>query len=304
VIGRLAAGQHGVVARRRLLAAGLTRSMIEERIRNGHLVQLHRGVYVVGHAQLKRQGHWLAAVLAGGPGAVLSHRSAAALHGLAASGPARIEVSTSADRLVRGLRVHRRRTLEADDITTVEGIPTTTVARTLVDLAEVLPHQRLRKAIEEAERIRAFDRDALEAAIARTNGRRGPGHQAIRAALTDIQTHGITLTRSELEDRFLALLDAHGLPRPSTNTWIEDMEVDAAWLDHGLVVELDGYANHHTRRAFQRDRTRTNDLVAAGYVVLRFTHADVARRSENTARRISRALGSAPPPRRSARAAR
>ena len=129
----------------------------------------------------------------------------------------------------------------------------------------------------------------------------------MRRALRELASTGTTLTRSALEDRFLALLDAHGLPRPSPNAWTEAMEVDAVWPAARLAVELDGWDGHKTRAAFQRDRTRSNDLQAAGWTVLRFTHDDLVRRPRETAaaieRQLSRAGGSARPPRAAARRA-
>jgi very-short-patch-repair endonuclease len=298
VIARLAADHHGVMSRRQLLQAGLTPQMLRRRLDSRHLMAIHHGVYTVGHGHLRLEGHRLAAVLAVGPEAVASHRAAAALHGIA-SAATRIEVSTARERRApRGVRVYGRRRLDAADVTTVDGVPSTTVARTLLDLGEVLSGRRLARAIEEAERLRIFDLVALEAVLTRTRGRRGQGHAAIRRALAAARPEAHT--RSELEARFLALLDAHGIARPLTNCFIEGMEVDALWPAERLVVELDGLAYHSTRQAFQRDRTRTNDLVAAGYTVLRFTWAHVVADGAATVRRVSQALESARRPRRSA----
>ncbi|MGB2710260.1 MAG: type IV toxin-antitoxin system AbiEi family antitoxin domain-containing protein [Conexibacter sp.] len=302
VLAALADRQHGVVARRELAAAGVTRSMIAERIASAHLVRLHRGVYAVGHRRVRIEGQWLAAVLAVGPGAALSHRSAAALHGIAPSG-GRVEVSTPLhSRGIEGIAVYGRRSLAAADRAYVRGVPVTSVARTLVDLAGLLLPDRLAKAVGEAERLRQFDLQALDAAMTRTRGRRGAGQAALRAVLAGFAADGVT--RSELEERFLAMLDAHDLPRPLTNASVEAYEVDALWPAERLAVELDGYAFHHTRTAFQRDRTKMNDLLAAGYVVLRFTYADVVGSAADTARRVSRALAAARRPPRSAPRAR
>ncbi len=293
VIAALAAAQYGVVSRRQLLDAGITRPMVERRLTSRHLVPLHRGVYAVGHARLTRDGHWLAAVLAAGPGAVLSHREAAALHGLRPSDRPTIDVTVAARRRVRGLQVHRVERLDAADLTVVAGIPATTVARTLVDLADVVPPRALRKALEEAERSHRLDVRAIEAALGRARGRNGTTHEQIRSALAELAAIGATTTRSELEDRFLALLDVRGVRRPTANGWTERMEVDACWPRERVVVELDGWADHRTRDAFQRDRIRSNDLQAAGWTVLRFTHADVVQRPDDTAERVRRALARA-----------
>jgi predicted transcriptional regulator of viral defense system len=222
------AARHGVVSRQLLLAASITPSMIKRRTASGHLIPLHRGVYAVGHSRLRREGWWLAAVWACGPGAVLSHRDAAALHDLRSSGATRIEVSTPAKSRPTGIQVHGRRSLAAEDVTTVDGIPVTTVARTLVDLAGVVHHELLAKALSEAERQHKLDVRAIERVLERTRGRRGRDHAAIRAALAELRDHGTTLTRSSLEDAFLRLIDDAGLPRPKTNATMGTYEVDAS----------------------------------------------------------------------------
>lgn len=290
MIAALAAAQHGVVTRRQLLDAGLTVEMLRTRRTSRRLLPLHRGVYAVGHRRLRREGHRLAAVLAAGPGAVLSHREAAALHALRPAAGTRVDVTVAGQRRVLGVHVHRVARLDADDVTVVDGIPVTSIARTLVDLATAVSPQMLRKALEEAERSHRLDARAIEAALARVRGRNGAHHERMREALAELASTGSTVTRSWLEDRFLALLDAHRLPRPSANAWTANMEVDAAWPAARLVVELDGWDSHHTRAAFQRDRTRSNDLQAEGWTVLRFTHADVVHRSADTAARVARAL--------------
>lgn len=292
VIPQLAARQHGVVARWQLLEAGLTPKMMRTRLGSGALLPLHTGVYAVGHRQLRREGHWLAAVLAVGPDAVLSHRDAAGLHALRAANHTKIDVTTtrrgraSQPRIV----VHHTVALEAADVTTIDGIPTTTVARTLVDLAGVVSRESLAKAVNEAERQRTFDLTAIEAALARTRGRSGPGHARLRAVLAELRHRGTQLTRSVLEDRFLSLIETHNLPRPSANLHVEGREVDAVWPAERLAVELDGYANHQDRKTFQRDRDKGNALAEAGWLLLRFTHDDVVRRPAQTAEQVRRLL--------------
>jgi predicted transcriptional regulator of viral defense system/very-short-patch-repair endonuclease len=307
-IAALAAGQHGVVSRDQLLDAGATATMIVQRTRRGQLVRLHRGVYAVGHAHLCTEGFWLAAVLAVGDQAALSHRDAAALHELRASNRPRIDVSTAQERKPTAkIHVHGRRVLDARDVEIKDGIRVTTVARTLVDLAEVLSHQALTKVCSEAERQHKLDVNAIEEAIGRLRGRRGPATAKIRAALAELAAHGATFTRSPLEDRFLSLLEARDLPRPATNAYVAGYEFDAVWHEHRLSVERDGWDGHKTRRAFQHDRTKGNAIQAAGYVLLRFTHADVVRRPEvvvaGVRAALSRAAGSARPPRPAARPA-
>jgi predicted transcriptional regulator of viral defense system len=305
-IGALAARQHGVVAFRQLLAAGASTSMIHRRVLSGHLIRLHRGVYAVGHERLRREGHWLAAVLAVGPGAVLSHRHAAALHGIRSVAASRIDVSTPADRRATfgPIRVYGRRALHPDEIASIDGIPVTTVARTLLDLAGLVGPRQLERAVSESERLGLFDLTALEAALKRARGRPGSSRATLMKALTDYRAHGEIVTRSELEVRFLALLDDRGLPRPVMNAIVGPYEVDAFWPQQRLVVELDGWTFHRDRHAFERDREKANDLTVAGYTVLRFTYRAVIERPSDVAARITRASESAPPLRRSARRAR
>ena len=272
MIAALAADQYGVVSRAQLLDAGLTTKLVRGWVERGQLLRLHRGVYAVGHRELKREGHWLAAVLAGGPEAVLSHRSAAALHGFRPAGGTKVDViAKGADQ--PGIKVHRTRSLDDQDITTRRGIPVTTVARTLVDLAGVVPRDHLYRALREADRLRVLDVQALEASRIRT--RNGPGDRALKEALAELKAMATTLTRSALEDAFLALLERSGLPAPSVNTYIEGMQVDMLWREQRVVVETDGWAFHNTRHAFEEDRTRDAHLTAAGYRVLRFTHRQV-----------------------------
>jgi very-short-patch-repair endonuclease len=284
-IAALAARQHGVVARRQLLELGASATMVHDRVHRGLLLPIHRAVYAVGHRQLRREGRWLAAVLAVGPGAVLSHRDAAGLHDLRPANHERVDVTTT--RRGRGsqsgIAVHHATHLHPLDVTTLRGIPVTSVARTIVDLASVVPQHGLAKAVNEAERQQTFDLTAVEDALARTRTRNGTGHAKLRAILAEAAAHCLHLTRSELEDRFLALVERHGLPRPKTNVWIGPHEVDALWPTHRLAVELDGWSSHHTRRAFQRDRTKANALQAKGLRVLRYTYADIARRPAEVA---------------------
>jgi very-short-patch-repair endonuclease len=297
-----------VVTRGQLLDAGIPSTTIEDRISRGQLVPLHRGVYAVGHTHLRTEGHWLAAVLAVGTQAALSHRDAAALHGLRPSNRPRIEVSTTQERKPTAkIDVYGRRLLDASDVEAKDGIRVTTVARTLVDLAEVLAHQALVKVLGETERQRKLDTKGIEQAIGRLRGRRGPATAKLRAALAELAAHGTTLTRSRLEDSFLSLLDAHDLPRPATNAHVAGYEWDAVWRADRVAVELDGWDAHKTRRAFQHDRTKANTLTAGGWTVLRFTHADVLQRRQMVARLLRNALSqaaeSAQPPRAAARPA-
>jgi very-short-patch-repair endonuclease len=290
-LAALAEAQWGVVSRRQLLVVGLTPAAIGGRLRSGTLARLHPGVYAYGHRQLRREGHWLAAVLAVGPRAVLSHRDAAGLHGLRPANHRRVDVTTTGQAgSTPTIAVHRTRVLDDADITAVAGIPVTTVARTLIDLAGVVPRDHLAKAVKEAEARGALDMAAVEAAIVRTAGRRGPGHRALRAAIAEHEALALSATRSSLEDAFLRRLRQAGLPRPRVNTTVEGLEVDALWETARVVAELDGWAHHRSRGAFQRDRERDAVLTAAGYRVIRFTHRDVVRRPDRVVE-VLRRLG-------------
>jgi very-short-patch-repair endonuclease len=293
-VAELAHRQYGVVARRQLLALGSAKT-VATRLRAGWLVPIHRGVYAVGHKRLHRDGHWMAAVLAVGPGAVLSHRDAAALHGLRRPHNGTADVTTTARiRSTRAIRVHQTTALTSLDATTRHGIPVTTIARTLVDLASVVPKHQLAAALSEAERANVLDVDAIERTLERTRGRRGPAHARMRAVLREHRDHGAQLTRSELEGRFLALLDAHDLPRPRTNAILDGDEVDAYWPKHRLVVELDGWEFHKTRAAFERDRAKRTELEAAGWRVAAFTHRQVADEPATVAAQLRRLLARRP----------
>ena len=173
-IGRIADAQHGVVARAQLLALGLSADAIGRRVRNGRLRPLHRGVYAVGHLVVRREAHWLAAVLACGDDAVLSHATAAAHWGLRPSAATRVDVTVrgAGGRKRPGLRVHRYALLPGE-ITTHEAIPVTTPARTLLDLAAALPRRALERAVDQTEVLRLFDLTALAATISAHQGRAG-----------------------------------------------------------------------------------------------------------------------------------
>jgi predicted transcriptional regulator of viral defense system len=264
VIAVLAERQHGVVARRQLVALGLGSRAIDHRLECGRLHLLHRGVYSVGHRVLSQRGRWMAAVLACGAGAVLSHRSAAALWGIRPTSRPSVEVTTARRLHARpGLHPHRA-VLPADEVTVHDGIPTTTSARTLLDLAAVVPRRTLERALDEAEILRLPGPATL---LDRYPRRRGAA--TLRTLL--VTSRSPTPTRTELEDKFLTFVDDWGFDRPDVNTIIEGLEVDAAWRDARLIVELDGFATHGTRRGFERDRKRDRRLTAAGWCVIRLT---------------------------------
>jgi hypothetical protein len=286
LIAALAGRQHGVVARWQLLALGLGHGAIDHRVARGLLHPVHRGVYAVGHAVLSRHGVWMAAVLAAGPNAVLSHRSAAALWGIRDGGGRDVDVTVARDRKRPGIRAHRA-ALAPDEITIEDGIPVTTPARTLLDLAEQLTPQRLERAVHEAEYRRLTSPLPLEALLTRHQGRRGT------AALTKIVDRGnigATLTKSDLEIMFLAFLDDHQIPRPLVNEPIGPYTVDALWPHQRLVVELDSRQAHQTTRAFEHDRARDRDLLVWGYSVLRITWRQLHEDQATIATRLRHVL--------------
>lgn len=268
-IAALAARQHGVVSAAQLRALGLGTGAIKHRAAVGRLHALHRGVYAVGHRALRHEAWWIAAVLAAGEGAVLSHRAAAALWRIGNASPRRIDVSVPRHRRSTARVVLHQVALPADEVTIERGIPVTTPARTLFDLASVLGRDHLQAAFEEAQFRRLGSPTSLDALLHRHPGHRGI--RAIRSVLADHRRNGATVTRSRLERRLLALVDRHGLPRPRINRIGPEGELDATWPDHRLVVECDGFAAHGTRRAFEEDRARDRALQVAGWRVVRIT---------------------------------
>jgi hypothetical protein len=278
-IASLAGAQHGVAARWQLVALGLGNDAIDGRLARGRLHPLHRGVFAVGHTALKAEGRWMAAVLALGGNAVLSHATAARAWELRPSeGTIHVTVPGDAGRRRRtGLRVHRSRALTPSDTTTHRGIPITTPARTIVDLARTLTGRPLEQALDLADRRRLIDFGEFK---------RRPIPSSLQAVLS-LYTAGATVTRSEMEERFLALCDEHGLPRPEVNTRIEGEEVDFAWPGQRLIVEVDGYAYHRSPTAFESDRERDVKLVLAGWRVLRFTWTQLTRRPAWVARSVT-----------------
>ncbi|HEY8581379.1 MAG TPA: type IV toxin-antitoxin system AbiEi family antitoxin domain-containing protein, partial [Capillimicrobium sp.] len=219
---RIAAAQHGVVTASQLIREGMSRSAIGRAAQSGWLVRQQRGVYAVGHACLRPEGVWMAAVLAGGEGTALSHRGAGAAWGVRPSARSAIDITVpgSRGRTQPGLTVHRCK-LHPDDVTTLDGIPITTVSRTLLDLAEVIPFHPLRRAVERAEELRLFDLNEMHATLARATGRRG--QRPLRRVLDDLVDRP-TGTRLELEARALDLIRAHDLPTPAVNTLVGPYE--------------------------------------------------------------------------------
>lgn len=269
---RLAKGQHGVIARRQLLALGFSPKAIKHRISIGRLYPIYRGVYAVGRPSLTPHGRWMAAVLACGGDAALSHSSAAALWriGIEQGGLVELSLPSQSHRQIPGLRVHRRPSLRPRDVTAEFGIPVTTPVQTLIDMTLRLDRSGIERAINEADKYNLAHPPGIRRALDARAGE--PGVARLRHIL-DRRT--FRLTKEELERRFLPLVAKAGLPVPLTGQWVNGFEVDFYWPDLGLVVETDGLRYHRTPAAQARDRLRDQTHTAAGLTQLRFTHEQV-----------------------------
>ncbi len=291
-VAELATNQHGVVARSQLIDLGFTDASVDGGIACGRLVRLHHGVFAVGHSALSMRGHWMAAVLASGEGAVISHRSAAAHWGLM---PAidRIDVSRGQGgiRQRRSFNLHRRRQFGDRDRSMKDRIPVTSVPRTLMDLASVASRRQLESAISEAERLGILRIDDLHALMFGATGHKGLG--TLRQ-LIDILSSESDETRSELEYAFLSLCSSRNLPRPLVNVQVAGFEVDCLWGKEKLIVEVDGFRFHSSRFAFNRDRLRDAALQKSGYRVVRLTHQMIHGDPEGTVASIQALLSSVP----------
>jgi very-short-patch-repair endonuclease len=287
MIATLATMQYGVVSRAQLLAAGIGPGAIATRLDRHQLHPLHRGVYAVGHTALAPLAREMAALLACGPGAVLSHWSAAWLWRLLELADDLVELTVPrSNRRRPGLRVHRSRSLAPEDVRMLRGLPVTAPARTLLDLAEVANARDLERAVDEALTQRLTTDAALVAVVERRRGHRGTGR--LRGLLA--RRGEPTLTRSEAEERFLALVREAGLPTPEVNTHVGAYLVDFVWRDCRLVAEVDGYRFHSSRSAFERDRRRDADLNAAGFRVIRITWRQLVEEPIAVVARLARAL--------------
>jgi very-short-patch-repair endonuclease len=271
-VWELVRAQHGVIARRQLLALGFPQKAIRHRLSNGRLHRVHQGVYAVGRPSLDPHGRWMAAVLACGEKAVLSHSSAAALWRIGFEMRDAIEISLPSpfQRRRPGLRIYRRESLRQRDMTVEHGIPVTTPIQTLIDLSLRLDRRGLERAINEADKYDLVHPPELRKALDQRQGE--PGAARLRQIL-DRRT--FRLTKEELERRFLPLARSAGLPVPLTGQWVNDFEVDFYWPDLGLVVETDGLRFHRTPAEQARDRLRDQAHTAAGLSQLRFTHEQV-----------------------------
>ncbi len=256
VIEALAAIQHGVFAVWQLERRGIDRRSLLTRCRDGRLRRLHRGVYATG-PYVPLQGWLMAAALAYGPKAAVSHRPAGLLHDVIDwnGGPVDITLPHGTHSR-RRIRPHQAALLPQDH-TFIDRIPVTSLARTLLDLAAILPAKELQRAYERAEELDVLDTGAFTELLARSNGHRGAKPLT---ALLDYDPTAAAGAISELERLFLDLIRAHGLPAPLTNVLVDGFLVDCHWPDANLVVELDGYEFHSGRDAFEADRRRLAEL--------------------------------------------
>jgi very-short-patch-repair endonuclease len=291
-IGALAARQRGVVTRAQLLEAGVGASAITRRLRSGLLRQIHRGVYVVGPLE-PPEAREMAAVLACGPGALLSHFTAASYWGLTrpVRGNRPCDVGVVSARRIRrpGIRVRRLVRFDASDRAELRGIPVTAPGRTVVDLASVLDGRELEQAVARAEREGLVTLEGLSSLLVRHRGR--PGIPLMRALLEAGQVPA--LARSEAEERLLCLIRDARLPVPETNVPVEPYEVDFLWAPEGIAVEVDGFRYHASRARFESDRRRDMELASRGIHVIRLTWRQITNEPLATVAQVAQALATA-----------
>lgn len=294
-IAEVAARAHGVITWDDLAALGMSHTSVRHRVHQRRLRREHRGVYSVGAAALTPQGRVLAAALACGRGAVVSHISAAATHDLLAWRQGAVDVTVppgSGSRSRRGIRVFRDRPLPTAETTTVDGIPATTVARTLVDLGDVVRAGVLRRAFVSAEQRRLLDVAELDAALTRAGRRAGA---RLLGELLGVYDPRWSETRSDLELTMLDIVGRFALPEPEVNAWLLDRYlVDFLWRDARVVLETDGRTVHGTATARRDDARRDHALRRAGFTVLRATNREVRTTPAEVAARVAAALVAAP----------
>ena len=283
----LVARQQGVVTHAQLAEIGVGRRTLDRWLASGRLRTVHRDVYGFGPQPLAKRGKWLAAVLAMGPGAFLSHESAAALWGLAGDRP-KIHVNAPRGRQVRpgrrsGIKVHRCK-FAADEVTVRDGVPVSTIARTLFDLAERSAPSELKSAWDEADRLKRLRVPEVARVYELGRGRRR-ARARLKPFLLAAARH-VEDTASPLEERFAAFVITYDLPPPQTNVLVEGDEVDVLWPEAALIVELDSWEFHAHRAAFEKDRDRDTDHLLAGYRTIRVTHRKLSDEPDRLAAQI------------------
>lgn len=282
----LAGRQHGVIARRQLLALGFSKRAIEHRVARGRLHQVTPGVYAVGWPEMTRERRWMTAVLAGGKGAALSHRSAAALWEIGTEKPGTTDISVPRHtKLSRsGIRVRSRPALRAREIVSRQSIPVTDIVRTLIDLAAESGLAAVERAVNEADKRDLITPDTLRLKLADHAGEAG-----VRPLRQILDKYTFRLSDSDLEILFRPIAEAAGLPTPSTKQIVNGFEVDFFWTDLGLVVETDGLRYHRTPSTQARDARRDRAHILAGMTPLRFTHYEIKYESHRVRRALERA---------------
>jgi very-short-patch-repair endonuclease len=279
-----AGAQHGVISSSQLAEVGLSAGWVQHRLKRGWLRRLHRGVYLIGPLEAEHS-RAMSAALAAGSGALLSHYPAAVLWGLRPprEGPMHVTIREGDRRSRERIRIHRS-ILHPQDATRRLGIPVTSVARTLLDLATTATAKELDRAANEARVLGLVSTHSLNEQFSRY-----PRHRGTAALTAALQTEP-RLTRSEAERRMLDLIRKARLPTPETNVRITGYEVDFLWRDAKLVVEIDGYAFHSSRRAFERDRRKDRELHALGYRVIRITWRELVEEPEAVVAALAAAL--------------
>jgi hypothetical protein len=283
-IGVLAGRQHGYLTRAQLLAIGLTAAAIKHHIATGRLIRVYAGVYAVGYVNRTPVARAMAAVLACGEKAVLSHGSAASLWGFYKYWDTPYEVTAPTVRRRAGIKVHRSRTLTGADFDRQLGIPVTSPGRTALDIAPRLTDKRLTRVVNDARHARLLHLDDLAGVLARNPKR--PGVKRLKRFV--VTTSGPT--RSELEDEFIAFCKRYGLPTPVTNTHVLGYEVDVLFPAERVIVEIDSWEFHRFRSSFEGDRNRDVDLLAGGFPTVRVTDERMKGEPEHEARRLHKII--------------
>jgi hypothetical protein len=292
-----ATAQHAVISLPQLRALGLSDSAARKRAQRARLHRIHQGVYSLVPKQLLRPyGHWMAAVLACGPGAVLSHRTAAALHELRPTQRVKVDVTVPGrtGRARKGIDVHRSTMLTRADVTIVNGIPCTSVARTLLDLAAVLPRRPVERAFDQAEIMQVLNLRAVDDTL-----RRNPTHPGVPTVNAILEEHyiGKTPTANELEEAFFAICRRASARIPEVNQWIDlddgepPIKADFLWREQRVIVETDGRSVHGTHQAQQRDPRRDQRAILAGWTPIRAPWRQVMSRPAELERVIVRLVG-------------
>jgi very-short-patch-repair endonuclease len=277
VLAEIAGRQHGIVARSQVEGLGLSGNSIDRWVRVGRLHRLHPGVYAVGHSAITGRGRSMAAVLASGEGAVLSHQTASALWGIWGSGTGVVHVTVPRKTRSQGSISRHFGVLPTDEVTVRDGIPVTSAARAVLDLAGDKGEAAAETALREMEYLGIYGNVSLPALLERYPRHRGAG--IVRVCLERLSDDPGGRIRSTLEESFLPFLDQHRIPRPRLNPWLSvgehRFQVDCLWPEARLIGELDGFASHGTKRAFGDDKARDRRLLTASFRVVRITPAQL-----------------------------